>query len=346
MKAVMKTEKGHNNMQMTENPEPEAERDLVKIKVAYTGICGTDLHAFRGTYASTRTPLVLGHEFSGIVTAVGPEVRKVKIGDRVTSETTFKTCGVCDYCRSKDYNLCSARSGIGTQQDGSMAEYVVSREESVHIIPGGVSLLSASLTEPLACAVHAVIETGDVQEGEIICVFGAGAIGLLVSQVAKAKGCTVILAGIASDIERFEIGKKIGVDRTVDQTKEDLKDVVMKMTGGRGADKIFECSGSVTALNRGLEIIKKKGKAIQMGVFPNQKEEIATDLILHKEIVYMGSRSQKPSSWEKSMELLASGKVVPEMIVTKTVSLDDWREGFETAMRGEGVKVVIECAAF
>ena len=343
MKAVIKSEKGYDNMRTVEIPEPEAERDLVKIKIAYSGICGTDIHAFRGTYASTRPPLVLGHEFSGIVTAVGPEVKKIKVGDRVTSETTFETCGTCDYCRSKDYNLCSVRIGIGTQKNGSMAEYVVSREESIHVLPANVSLLSASLTEPLACGVHATIETGDVREGEILCVFGAGAIGLMVSQIAKARGCTVILAGIASDTERFEIAKRIGVDRTVDQTKENLNDVVKEMTDGRGADKIFECSGSVAALNKGLEVIKKKGKAIQMGVFPNQKEEIATDLILHKEIVYMGSRSQKPSSWEKSMEILASGKVVPEMIVTKIVSLDNWREGFETTMRGEGVKVVIEC---
>ena len=343
MKAVVKTENGYDHMELTEIPEPEATQDLVKIKIAYSGICGTDLHAFKGTYASTKPPVVLGHEFSGIVTEVGPEVKKIKAGDRVTSETTFKTCGSCIYCESKDYNLCSNRIGIGTQQNGSMAQYVVSREESIHVLPGNVSLLSASLTEPLACGVHAAIEKGDVQEGETICVFGAGAIGLMVSQIAKARGCKVILAGISSDAERFEVGKKIGVDRTVDQMSENINDVISKITGGAGADKVFECSGSVAALNKGLEIVKKKGRVIQMGVFPKSKEEIATDLILHKEIEYIGSRSQKPSSWKKSMEILASGKVVPERIVTKIVSLDNWREGFETSMQGEGVKAVIEC---
>lgn len=343
MKAVVKTENGYDHMVLTEIPEPMAERDLVKIKIAYSGICGTDLHALKGTYASTKPPVVLGHEFSGIVTEVGPEVRRVKVGDRVTSETTFETCGTCIYCKSKDYNLCSRRVGIGTQQNGSMAQYVVSREESVHVLPDNVSLLSASLTEPLACGVHAAIEKGDVQEGETICVFGAGAIGLMVSQIAIARGCRVILAGISSDAERFEVGRKIGVDRTVDQMSENINDVVNEMTGGVGVDKIFECSGSVAALNKGLEIIRKKGRAIQMGVFPKEKEEIATDLILHKEIEYIGSRSQKPSSWEKSMEILASGKVVPEKIVTMIVSLDNWREGFEASMRGEGVKAVVEC---
>ncbi len=343
MKVVMKTAKGYDCMEIMDIPEPEAERDLVKIKIAYSGICGTDLHAFKGTYASTRTPVVLGHEFSGIVTAVGSEVKRIKVGDRVTSETTFGTCGTCIYCKSKDYNLCSGRKGIGTQQNGSMAQYVVSREESIHVIPGNVSLLSAALTEPLACGVHAAIEKGGVRAGEVICVFGAGAIGLMVSQVAKAKGCKVILAGVSSDGERFEVGKNIGVDRTVDQMEENLNQIAGEMTNGVGVDRIFECSGAVVALNKGLEILKKKGRAVQMGVFPKEKEEIATDLILHKEIEYIGSRSQKPSSWKKSIELLAAGTVVPEMIVTKIVSLDNWREGFETSMRGEGVKAVIEC---
>jgi L-iditol 2-dehydrogenase len=340
----MKTAQGYDNMTVMDIPEPKAEGDLVKIKVAYSGICGTDLHAFKGTYASTKTPVVLGHEFSGIVTEVGPEVTRIKVGDRVTSETTFATCGSCVYCKTKDYNLCSNRKGIGTHQNGSMAEYTLSREESVHILPDNVSLLSASLTEPLACSVHASIEKGDVQKGETICIFGAGAIGLLLAQVAKARGAYVILAGLTSDAERFSVGKeKILVDRTVDQMKENLADVVREITGGVGVDKVFECSGAVPALNKGLEIVRKKGKVIQMGVFPAEKECIATDLILHKEIEYIGSRSQKPSSWEKSIELLAEGTVVPEVIVTKIVSLDDWREGFDASINGEGVKAVICC---
>ena len=154
MKAVVKTATGYDNMVYQDIPEPEATGDLVKIKIAYSGICGTDLHAFKGTYASTKPPVVLGHEFSGIVTAVGPDVKHVKVGDRVTSETTFATCGHCTSCATKDYNLCSNRKGLGTQINGSMAQYVVSREESVHILPEHVSLLSASLTEPLRPRQH------------------------------------------------------------------------------------------------------------------------------------------------------------------------------------------------
>lgn len=343
MKAVMKVSEGYDNMVYEDIPEPEATGDLVKIKIAYSGVCGTDLHAFKGTYPSTKPPVVLGHEFSGIVTAVGPDVRKVKIGDRVTSETTFATCGHCSCCLSKDYNLCSHRSGIGTQINGSMAEYVVSREESIHIIPDNVSLLSAALTEPLACGVHASIEKGDVQEGNIVCIFGVGAIGQMVAQVCKAKGATVIVAGLSSDKERFEIALANGADRAVDQTQEDLSAVVSELTGGEGVDIAFECSGAVPATNKALEITRRKGKVVQMGVFPQPKESIWTDLILHKEINYVGSRSQKPSSWRESIKLLAAHTVVPEKIVTRIVPLKDWREGFELSIRGEGVKAVIAC---
>ena len=343
MKAVVKTATGYDNMVYQDIPEPEATGDLVKIKIAYSGICGTDLHAFKGTYASTKPPVVLGHEFSGIVTAVGPDVKHVKVGDRVTSETTFATCGHCTSCATKDYNLCSNRKGLGTQINGSMAQYVVSREESVHILPEHVSLLSASLTEPLACGVHASIEKGNVKEGDVVCVFGVGAIGQMVAQVCKARGATVIVAGLTSDKERFDIALANGADRAVDQMKEDLAAIVKEMTNQEGVDIAFECSGAVPAANKALEITRRKGTVVQMGVFPEAKESIWTDLILHKEINYVGSRSQKPSSWRTSIELLGAGTVVPEKIVSKIVSLENWREGFEMSMRGEGVKAVICC---
>lgn len=343
MKAVVKTEKGYDNMVYKEIPDPQAVGDLVKIKIAYSGICGTDLHAFKGTYSSTKPPVVLGHEFSGVVTEIGPEVKNIKVGDRVTSETTFATCGVCPSCLEKDYNLCASRKGIGTNVNGSMAQYVVSREESVHKLPENVTLLSASLTEPLACGVHASIEKGHVKKGDICVVFGVGAIGQMVAQVAKSQGATVIVAGMSTDTERFAIALKNGADRVVDQSKEDLKAVVDDMTNGYGVDISFECSGAVPAANKALEITKRKGRVIQMGVFPESKELIYTDLILHKEIEYVGSRSQKPSSWITSLDLLEKGTVIPEKIITKIVPLENWRDAFASQMRGEGVKAVICC---
>ena len=343
MKAVVKEAPGMDNMVYKDIPEPEATGDLVKIKIAYSGVCGTDLHAFKGTYGSTKPPVVLGHEFSGVVVAVGPDVKNVKVGDRVTSETTFKTCGTCASCLEKDYNLCGNRQGLGTQINGSMAEYLVSREESVHKLPDNVSLLSAALTEPLACGVHAAMEKGHVKKGDFVVVFGVGAIGQMVAQVCKSQGATVVVAGMGTDTERFEIALKAGADRAVDQTKEKVIDVVTEMTNGAMADIAYECSGAVPAANTALSIVKRKGTVVQMGVFSKEEAPIRCDYILHREINYVGSRSQKPSSWRTSIELLRDKVVVPEKIVTGIYPLEKWRDAFDDSIAGKGCKAVICC---
>lgn len=342
MKALVKKQVGYDNMEILDVDEPIVIDDLVKVKVSYAGICGTDLHAFQGKYKATVPPVILGHEFSGIVTEIGENVTKVRVGDRVVSETTFETCNECDFCKSKDYNLCSKRKGLGTQVNGGFAEYVITREESVHIVPQNISLISAALSEPLACCVHGSLEQTTIHEGETVIVFGPGSIGLLLSMVAKAKGATVILAGITKDEKRFELARSLNIDVIVDQQKEDLKEIVMKMTNNKGVDKIFECSGVIIATNKGLELVKKKGEVIQIGVFEDEYNGINTSLVFNKEIRYIGCRSQKPSSWEKAIDLMASGLIVPEQIVTKVVELQQWRDGFENSMNCEEVKVVIK----
>lgn len=199
MRALAKVKSGYDNMELIEMEELKVYGDRVKIKVAYSGICGSDLHTFKGEY-SKKIPVVLGHEFSGVVVEVGQDVRKIKAGDRVTSETTFETCGACIYCQTKDYNLCSSREGIGTQIDGSFSEFILSREESVHILPDNVSLLSASLTEPLACCVHSALEKTTIFKNDIVLIFGPGPIGILLAQVIKSQGAYVVLAGIGMSI--------------------------------------------------------------------------------------------------------------------------------------------------
>lgn len=341
MKAIMKTEAGYDNMSLVEIAEPIVTGDLVKIKVAYTGICGTDIHAFTGEYRNSKTPVVLGHEFSGIVVEVGDAVNHVKVGDRVTSETTFTTCGECEYCMEKDYNLCSSRKGIGTQVNGSMSEYVVSREESVHVLSDKISFEAAALTEPLACCAHAALEKTTIHKDDKVLIFGPGPIGLLQCQVVKAQGAFVILAGITKDKQRLELAKSLGVDVIVDVQEENLEEVVMKHTDGYGVDKVFECSGAVPALNQGLPLVKKKGTFVQVGIFAKKLNQLDQESIVQREIKYVGTRSQKPSSWHLALKLLEDQKIAVDKMITKTVTLEDWREGFEAVMAGNEIKVII-----
>ncbi len=338
----MKNEVGYDNMSLVDIPEPAAKDDKVKIKVAYTGICGSDIHTFKGEYANPTLPVVLGHEFSGVVVEVGTDVKNVKVGDRVTSQTTFTTCGECEYCLEKDYNLCSNRKGLGTQINGSFAEYVISREESVHVLPEEISLMAASLTEPLACCVHAALEKTTVNQNDKVLIFGPGPIGLLLAQVVKAQGAFVILSGITKDMPRLELAQSMGIDVIVDSLKENLEEVVLKHTNGYGVDKVFECSGAVPALNQGLPLVKKKGTFVQVGLFAEKLNQQNQDSIIQREITYIGSRSQKPSSWLLALDLLKENKIAVDKMVTKVVPLEDWREGFDAVMAGNEIKVLVE----
>lgn len=338
----MKVEPGYDKMLLKTIPELEVQKNQVKIKVAYTGICGTDIHTFTGQYKNSQTPVVLGHEFSGIVVEVGEDVTKVKVGDKVTSETTFVTCGECDYCLEKDYNLCAHRKGIGTQINGSFAEYVISREESVHVLPDAVDLKAAALTEPLACCVHAALEKTVVKKEDKVLIFGPGPIGLLQAQVVKAQGAFVILAGITKDQKRLELAKSLGVDIAVDIQKESLEEIVLTYTNGYGVDKLFECSGAVQALNQGLPLVKKKGTFVQVGIFSEKLNLLDQESIIQREITYIGTRSQKPSSWHIALKLLEEKKINTEKMITKIVPLDYWRQGFEAVLSGNEIKVLVQ----
>ncbi|MGX7107405.1 zinc-binding dehydrogenase [Hutsoniella sourekii] len=342
MKAVVKTAPGYDMMELQDIPKPEAYDDKVVIEVAYTGICGSDIHTFKGEYKNPKTPVVLGHEFSGKIVEVGPDVKEFKVGDRVVSETTFETCGECPYCKERDYNLCGNRKGIGTQVNGSMTDYVLAREESLHLIPENVSYKAAAFSEPLACTTHAVMEKTSVKDGDIVLVVGPGPIGLLAAQVAQSQGGEVILSGITQDKKRLQFAKdKLGIKHIVDSQAEDLDQVVLDLTDGWGADVVIDASGAVPAVNQALKLTRKKGDFVQLGLFAESVVPIDTESIIQREINYIGCRSQKPSSWDKALKLLEEEKVDTESIVTKEYPVEDWREAFEAVMGGQEMKVMI-----
>lgn len=341
MHGVSKQCPGYDNMEFIELPIPEATEDKVLIEVAYTGICGSDIHTFKGEYKNPTTPVVLGHEFSGKVVAVGQKVTSVKIGDRVTSETTFYVCNKCEYCKKKQYNLCPHRKGLGTQQNGSMANYVLAREESIHILPDSLSYEGAAMSEPLACCVHAMYQLSRLELQDTIIIMGPGPIGLFLLQIAKEIGASVIMTGITKDAHRLELAKSMGADIVVDTLKEDLAAIVQKVTHGRGVDKVYDASGAVLAVNASLPLIRKKGQFIQVGLFSSKVVDIDTESIIQREIEYIGSRSQNPYDWPIAIHLLAKGAIDINRMITKKYPLEKWRTAFEKVMEGNEIKVMI-----
>lgn len=245
VKALVKTREGHGNLELLDKEVATPLDDKVKIKVHYAGICGTDIHTYEGHY-KVNFPVTLGHEFSGEIVEVGADVKDFKVGDRVTSETTFYVCNECEYCKSKDYNLCNHRKGIGTQVDGAFTNYVIAREESLHHIPDEVSYQSAAMTEPLACAHHGVSKI-QVNSGDVAVVMGPGPIGLLVAQVLKSKGATVVVTGLDNDKVRLDKAEALHMDYVVNLQQTDLKTYINGITDGYGADVVVECSGAVPA---------------------------------------------------------------------------------------------------
>ena len=339
MKALVKTELGFGNLEIQDKEVPEPGAYQVKIEVKYAGICGSDIHTYEGHY-KVAAPVTLGHEFSGKIVAVGEGVKNFQLGDRVTSETTFYICGECEYCRAGDYNLCNYRKGLGTQQDGGFAKYLIARAASVHKLPEHVDYQSAAMTEPLACTHHAVAKT-EINEGDIVVVVGPGPIGLFTAQVAKSRGAIVIITGLTNDRVRLDKAKALGIDYVVNTQEADIKELVNSLTNGYGANVVFECSGAVPAAKQGLDLLRKKGQYGQVGIFAQADVSFDMEKVIQKEIVVRGSRSQKPADWEPSLELMNNGSVNAKAMVTHEFDITQWEEAYQTIKSGEAIKVLL-----
>jgi len=339
MLALVKTALGHGNLEVIDQQEPTAGKDQVKILVKYAGICGSDLHTYEGKY-KVNVPVTLGHEFAGEVVEIGENVTEVKVGDRVTSETTFYICGECKYCKSKDYNLCSKRKGLGSQQNGGFTKYVVARKESVHILPENVDYLSASITEALACAYHAVAKSS-VKKNDVVIVLGPGPIGLLVAQIVKSYGAKVLITGLTKDKSRLDKAKELGIDVSIDILTENTKEIVDGLTNNYGADIVFECTGAPPSVNLGLEILSKKGEYVQVGIFPTTEISVNFEKIIQKELQVKGCRSQKPSDWEPSLQLMNNNYVNAKALVSHQFKITEWDQAYAAIKSGEAIKVVL-----
>lgn len=327
-------------MNIVKIPIPNLTPDEVLIKVLYTGICGSDIHAFKGEYNKV-IPLTLGHEFVGEIVEIGEAVQTFQIGDQIVSETTYTTCGSCSHCLNHEYNLCSKRKGIGTQVDGSFAEFVLSKAARCHLVPKNVDLRVAAITEPLACCIHAAIEKTKVEPGEKIAVFGPGPIGTMLALVLQALGAEIILIGIEKDHSRLNQAKDMKISHVINSSQTDLESYINGLAP-EGVDQVFECAGSPIALEQAMTILKKKGRLIQEGLFATEKIPINVDLLIHKELEYIGSRTQKPSSWETALRWLEEDKIDLLPLISNVFPLEEWFHAFELAMDGNEMKVLLQ----
>jgi L-iditol 2-dehydrogenase len=342
MRGLMKTARGPGNLELREISDPTPTHDEVLVEVSAAGICGTDVH-IKHDQAFYTPPVVLGHEYSGRVVAVGEDVTAIEPGELVVSPATAY-CGKCYQCKTGHMNRCTASDKriLGTSRaNGAFAKYIAVPEYIVHKVPKGVSEEEAALAEPTACVVHSVIDKSPIQPGDVVVVQGPGTMGLLSAQVAKAMGAgKVILTGVSSDQWRFEIAKRTGVDIALDvQAESDPVGFVMGETDGRGADVVIEASGACVACSQALEFVKVSGHVTLLGV-RGMSLSIDLDPMVTKELTMSGTWGTLPSSWVTTLRLMSTGKIDVNPLITHRISLAEWERGFELMESQKAIKVL------
>jgi len=340
VKGVVKYASGDGFVELRDVEETAPAPNQVKIEVKASGLCGSDLHIYHGDInIAMRPPVVIGHEFSGVVVDKGSDAAEgINIGDRVTGEPSVTICGKCRYCRSGHYNLCPDRKLLGYWFNGSFARYT--NVTFVHKLPDNVSFAAGAITELLACCVHGVVEQTGISAGDFVLVTGPGPAGLFSASVALAEGGIVAVCGTPVDRHRLKLAEDLGVHYTFDVEKQNVVKQIQELTGGYGADVVLECSGVPAAARLALEVVRKRGKYTQIGLF-GRPIEIDFERVAFKEIQVHGSVSHRRPVWERSLSLMERGAVQNERLISHTFPLREWKAAFEMSERKEGVKLLL-----
>ncbi len=341
MIALVKESPGPGHVRLTDVGEPLPGRGQVRIAVKIAGVCASDLHILHDDIKlNLRPPVVMGHEFSGCIDELGEGVTGLVPGERVTSETTFRSCRTCRHCRSGNYNLCPEKELIGYVHNGCFAPYVVVPADRVHALPSNLSFEEGAMCEPLACCCHAALEQTSIDSSETVVVAGAGPIGLLCAQLAMVRGAKTILCGTNDDVERFTAAESLGITKLINVSREDAETVVKEATGGEGADVFLECSGAGAAARMGLTLLRRGGRFCQVGLLGDYVN-LDFGVIAYKELQVTGSIGSRRSSWEKAVALLANGKVDVKPLLGEPLPLEKWEEAFEIVRRRRALKVLL-----
>lgn len=312
----------------------------VQIRVAYCGICGTDLHLFHGAMAHRlRLPHVMGHEMSGTIAAVGGGVSGYGPGDRVTVRP-LDPCGHCPACRSGCSHICHNLKFIGIDTPGALQGLWTVPAHTLHRLPESVSMQLGAMVEPLAVACHDV-RMGEVAEGHHVVVVGGGPIGVLVATVAQIRGGRVLMVEI--NPFRLRLARELGIE-AVDPREVDLPALVNERTAGAGADVVFEVSGSAAGAEMMTKLPRTRGRIVVVALFA---EPPRVDLFrfFWRELKLAGARVYEPQDFEAAIALAASRQQCLERLITAVEPLDR----LEASMRrmeggGEVMKILIRCA--
>ena len=332
---------GIRDLRLEDVPKPKISDNEVLIRVNASGICGTDIHIYRGEW-KTNTPIILGHEFSGVIADVGRKVKGLNIGDPVVAEPNIP-CGSCYYCRMSERNyFCENLEATGVTVNGAFAEYVKIVASNVYRLPKGYNLDEAALIEPLACCVRG-IDQAKIKAGDTVAIIGAGPVGLILLQLALKSGASMV---IQTDMEdsRLSIAKDLGADHTINVTKADPVESIKELTGGYGVDVAIEAVGKPEAITQAMRATRRGGRLVIFGVSPEDAVWKVRPFELYDKELTIKTSYRSPYTFQRAVKIAASGRVRLKPLISHIFKLDDIHRAFEVAeKRLEGaVKVLVK----
>jgi threonine 3-dehydrogenase len=339
MKAILKENPGQGAvLKDIKTPKPGPKEVLIKVKMG--AICGSDVHIYNWTEWAQAVvpslPHILGHEFAGEIVEVGQEVRNLKPGDHVAGETHIP-CDNCYLCLTGQRHICQYMKVYGVHSQGIFSEYAVLPEPCAVKIPKEIPIPVATMMEPCGVAVHGLSQ--GIVSGRKLTIFGCGPIGLFAVQAAVAYGASRIYAVDISE-NRMQMAKSLGATKTFHAEKDPVEKIILEETNGLGVDMVLEISGQQKAYDQGLRILRKGGTFVIIGVAAKPIQlEVPTN-IMYKEAKLFGITGREMyGTWYQVIDLIQSGKVDLEKVITHRYPLEKYAEAFQVAMNAQHGKV-------
>jgi len=340
MKALIKSKPEEGIWITNDAPKPEMGVRDVMIRIHKTAICGTDVHIYNWDEWSQKTipvPMVVGHEYFGIVEQVGSEVEAFKPGDRVSGEGHL-TCHFCRNCRAGKRHLCRNTVGVGVNRPGSFAEFLVIPAENVYKIPDNIPDDLAAIFDPYGNAAHTALSFDLV--GEDVLITGAGPIGIMAAAIARHVGARHVVITDVNEY-RLSLAKKMGATAAVDVSKQDLRQVMQDLGMTEGFDVGLEMSGNARAFRQMLDVMNHGGKIAMLGIMPGE-QAIDWSQVIFKGLVIKGIYGREMfETWYKMVAMLQSGLDLSP-IITHRYGIEDFQKGFDAMRSGQSGKVVLD----
>ncbi len=315
-------------------PRPTPGPNDLLVRVEACGICGSDRHMFRGEYPTAK-PVTLGHEFSGIVEAVGAAVDDVAVGARVTGDPNI-SCGQCDYCRTGRPNLCASLSPIGVMRDGGFAEYVLVPAAQAAILPADLDPRHGAFCEPVSCCIHA-IDVARIPAGGSVLIIGGGVIGLLMVQLSRLAGAgTIVLS--TRQAPRRALALELGATGVADAAGGD--DAIAAVLPG-GADVVFECAGLGETLQQATRLARRGGAVVLFGVVPEADHVTLSPFDLLTRELRLESAWLNPLTHRRAAELIASKTLALDPLITRTIGIEEVPQVIGASPQFGEIKVIM-----